>query len=107
MYAFENKTIDVPIGNEIFKVRLVADRYQTGNLAILGVCEDGEPFATLTVNMPQHQHLLDKDEVFIKNWSENETFAREALMSGFFIQWGRPVPSGFVKVPIWKVIGGE
>jgi hypothetical protein len=103
MYAFENQIIEVPIGNEIFKVKLVADKYHTGNLAIMGVCEDGEPFATLTVNMPQHQHLLEKDEVFIKNWSENEAFAQEALMSGFFCQWSKTVPSGFVQVPIWKV----
>lgn len=104
MYAFENQIIEVPIGNEIFKVKLVADKYHTGNLAIMGVCEDGEPFATLTVNMPQHQHLLEEDEVFIKNWSENESFAQAALISGYFIKTAKSIPTGFVKAPIWKVI---
>jgi hypothetical protein len=102
MYAFENQIIEVPIGKEIFKVKLIAGEYQTGNLAIMGVCEDGEPFATLTVNIPGVH--LDEDEVIIKNWSENESFARAALMSGFFIQRNMSIPTGFVKAPVWKVL---
>lgn len=112
-YKFENKILEVamgglnvnsPIGNKIYKVKLHEGKYQGGGVAILGYLSDGEPFATLTVNMPEHQHLLNKDEVFIKNWSENEAFARSALRSGYFLNTGKSVRTGFVEAPIWLLI---
>lgn len=103
-YKFENKTIEVAIGQTKYKVILQRSFYKEGRIAIIGVTEDGEPFATLTVNLPESNHFLKDDEVFIKTWSENEEFAKSALRSGYFLKTGGRVQTGFVSAPIWLLI---
>jgi uncharacterized protein involved in type VI secretion and phage assembly len=103
-YAFENQIIKVPIGNTIHNIKLIAEKYQNGRLAILGICDDGEEFSVLTTNFPSHSHMLKENQTFIKDWSENEQFAQAALKSGFFKDTGSTIPSGFVQVKIWEVL---
>lgn len=74
---------------------------------------DGEPLATLSVNMylPDCTHDsqdLPADCFYVKQWSENETLAAEALASGLFVQRDDlPVAScGFVQAPVWQIVGG-
>lgn len=64
-----------------------------------------EPFATLTVNMPQEQVLLQENEILVKVWGENEEFVKfmkEQLQGKFEVM--RDVPINYVKGEIWKLI---
>lgn len=81
---------------------LVFDYYYNGRTAILlRDVEDGSPIATLTVNIPEV--LLDAGEFCVKNWSENESIARDCMASGLFVDTGKRFPTGRVKAPIWKM----
>jgi|SRR5579862_1416045 len=62
----------------------------------------GEPIATLTVNLPNNNKMLNKGEFFVKTWSENEMIANDALKSGLFVDTGRRVETGYVEAQIWK-----
>jgi hypothetical protein len=105
-YQFEGKTIDVDLFGTIFKVILKAETYETnGRIAIEGyTIEDDlfEPFSTLTTNLPMA--YLDDDEICVKDWSENEQFAKACLESGYFLETGRTIPTGFVNAPVWKLL---
>lgn len=112
-YKFEGKTINVTLGNKNYKVKLERGSYdykvklehgsyEGGRIAILGYLSDGEPFSTLSVNIPDIKLL--EDEILIKNWSENEAFAKSALQSGYFLNTGKSVRTGFVEAPIWLLI---
>jgi hypothetical protein len=76
-------------------------RYASGNgLAIQLTCEDGEPFATLSVNMPGEP--LGEDEFFLKDWSENEEVAAAVRELGVFEPLGRFASSGYVVVQAYR-----
>jgi hypothetical protein len=62
-----------------------------------------EPLGTLSVNLPEKNHLLGAGEFFAKIWNENVSLIRPALKSGFFIDTGRTVPTGFVYASIWRL----
>ena len=69
----------------------------------------GHPFATLTVNIPEHNHLLGEGEFFIKTWSENAVVI-EALRESdkIFINTGRKVEIGMaVTAEIWAFTDPE
>lgn len=84
-------------------IELVEHRYRDNNrLAIQAVCEDGEPFGMLTVNL---ETPLADDEVCIKTWSENSAWVPQVLaaLKDKFIPTGREVPTGFVRAPVYKI----
>lgn len=90
-----------------FKTRLfgtahiVTGTYQNGErLAVEIVDAHGESIATLSVNMPEHAHLLGEHEFFAKTWSENGEIAEEALASGHFLDTGR-TSGDVVNASIW------
>lgn len=111
-YKFEDKIIDVDLFGTHYKVRLTKQFYNKGGrIAIEGLMESdelmggydcAETFAFLTCNLPTQ--YLDEDEVFIKDWSENEQFAKACLESRYFLETGRVCPTGFVNSPVWKMI---
>ena len=85
--------------NTVFAV----GQYQNGRVAVQLVdAKTSEPFATLTVNIPQAT-VSDK-EIIVKTWTENEPVARAALESGLFQDTGKRIPTGFSQAQIWKVI---
>lgn len=81
-----------------------------GPVAIVLQAPDGEPVATLSVNMylPDCSHdsrALPKDCFYVKTWGGLEDLAAEALASGLFVQ-REDLPaasSGFVEAPAWQV----
>jgi hypothetical protein len=85
------------------ELTLVSGRYQNGRLAIRAVNRDGEPIATLTVNLPEVQ--LSEDEVLIKDWSENEG-ALATLLAAELISPVYEVPAGFCDAHVCRWIGG-
>ena len=99
---FENQKIEVDLYGTKYNVKLRPLKYEGGRLAIEGLCEDGGLFSVLTVNIPHAR--LNKNEVCIKNWSENEQFAESARKSGFFKDTGKRIATGFVEAEIWEVL---
>lgn len=84
--------------------RISFDRYLNNRIAIqLYDLEDGSPVATATVNIPDLD-FLNKDEVIIKDYSENEGML-EALINADIIS--KPlyyVLTSFVKCPVCKLL---
>lgn len=64
----------------------------------------GEPIATCTVNIPEVAHRINKDEVLIKDWSENEGMLAGLIQAGIVEDTGLTVPTGFVKAHVCKVL---
>ena len=60
------------------------------------------PYAMATVNVP-HAHL-EEGEVLIKNYSENEGILEMLEKEGVVERTGRTVPSGFVDIPVCKLL---
>lgn len=81
-----------------------------GPTAVVLQCENGEPLATLSVNMyrPECSHDssdLPPDCFYVKEWAGNEELAAEARRSGLFIEREDlpPSSSGWVSAPIWQI----
>lgn len=60
-----------------------------------------EPIATCTVNVDE---VLDLDEVAIKNYSENEGMLDSLIKAKIISEPLRYVNSGFVTIPICKLL---
>ena len=76
------------------------EQYNKGNrMALQVLCEDGESYAMLTINMPEVP--LAEDEIIVKTYSENEYVAKAAFETGLFENTGKF--AGFIRAPIWKV----
>jgi hypothetical protein len=69
-------------------------------LAVM-LTKNGELFATLSVNLPDHP--LGKDEFHAKTWSENAPLVEPLLASGLFIDTGRRVDCGFTQASVWRI----
>ena len=88
------------------EITLMAGRYTTGSLAVFGLCREGEPWGTLSVNFPESA-TLPPNCFYIKDWTENAGWAAAAVASG----WFKPrkdlltVISGFVWSSAWEVLG--
>jgi len=73
--------------------------YKTGGTAVI-LTQDGQRFATLSVNFPEVE--LEEGEFAVKTWSENEQVAADCLASGLFIDTGKRIKSGYVEASVWR-----
>jgi hypothetical protein len=62
---------------------------------------DGEPIATATVNLPDLP--AGPNQVFIKDYSENEGMLKALTEAGVVKPTGETVRSGFVEVPVCEL----
>jgi len=77
-------------------------KYANGRTAIALVDrEDGMPFTTASVNMPDHD--CPEGHIYIKNWSENEGMVEYLQGKGIIGEIVSYVNSGFVTVPLCKL----
>lgn len=81
-----------------------------GPIAVL-LEADGEPLATLSVNMYKPECSQDSRDLpgacfYVKNWSENEQIAKDAANSGLFVLRADlpEARSGFVSAPVWQIV---
>jgi len=99
-------TISIPFSSpygEFFNISLVFGQYRNGQRAIEMIDEaDGAPYAVATVALVDEQ--LSADEVAIKNWSENEGVLESLIENEIVSAPIRYVSSGFVRVPICKLL---
>ncbi len=85
----------------------------SGPLAVVLQTEDGEPLATLSVNMYRPECSDDSRDLpagcfYAKDYGGQEELAAEALNSGFFKERD-DLPeaySGFIMAPVWELVGG-
>lgn len=76
--------------------------YANGRPALRLVdAEDDSPIATATVNLPDLP--LGRNQVAIKDWSENEGMLRALTEARVVTPAGQTVPSGYVQVPICEL----
>jgi hypothetical protein len=76
-------------------------KYGNGRTAILLQCQNGEPMATATINLPDES--LKKGEAFIKDYSENEGMLEALREAGIVTEVLGYVSSGFVRIPKCKI----
>lgn len=89
-------------------LKLKLGRYKGGAVAIqlVGTNEEfgyEEPWGALTINIPDQQ--LGEGEILVKTWGENEDYRVPALASGFFIDTGRRVTTGYESAEVWRIQG--
>jgi hypothetical protein len=68
-----------------------AGRYPNGRVALVVFAPDGEQLATATVNLPDEP--CADNEIFVKDYSENEGMADFLVKEGFI----EPNPTGFAR----------
>lgn len=80
------------------------DKYSNNNRLYIGLFEEetGEYYMDATVNLPEVE--LAEDEVAIKNYSENEGILETLIEAGVVSSPIRTVQSGWVTIPIVKVL---
>jgi hypothetical protein len=87
-------------GGSRYTLQIRYGTYQEGNTSMQLIdCADGCPFATATVNLSG----LTKDEVAIKNYSENEGVLNFLLENEIIELPHRFVQSGFVNIPVCRL----
>tara|TARA_R100000742_G_C4198644_1_gene28445 strand:- start:35 stop:376 length:342 start_codon:yes stop_codon:yes gene_type:complete len=88
-------------------IRAITDTYSKGNaLSVrLEATDDGywSPYATLSIDLPEHEHMLDENEFFVKLWSENSELVELLNITDVFTDTGKSVLHGFNNVPVWKL----
>lgn len=81
-------------------------KYSNGRIAIeLVETETGEPYATASVNLPAYN--IGKDEIAIKDHSENEEMVQALMEAGIVSKPVGYVDSGYVRIPICKLLKTE
>lgn len=89
-FDFEGETLKIDV-----------KQYSNGRPALQLVDEDGLPYAKLTVNIPEVDQ--GEEELFIKDWAENEFLANAAITSGLFEDTGKKIKTGFCETAIWII----
>ncbi len=91
-----------PYGGE-YRLSPQFGTYQNGQTEIrLWDLSDGMPYATATVCV--EDNLLKEDEVAIKDYSENVGILQALLDAGVVDHPRAFIQSGFVKIPICKLL---
>ena len=86
-----------------YKAYMMKRKYPNGRVALEFLDpEDGCPITVATVNLPNVH--MDSDEVGIKHYSENQGILKEMIDQGIISTPVRYEPSGFVDIPICKVL---
>lgn len=77
-------------------------QYDNGRPALQLIdAEDGSPIATATVNLPDLP--AEPNQVFVKDWSENEGMLNALVAAGVVKPTGQTVRSRFVEVPVCEL----
>lgn len=93
--SFKLRGIDL----EIFRTK-----YADGNLAVTIHTAGGEPYAKLSVNLPEIANMLEPDQFFVKTWSENEAIVKVMRELEIFKPTGREVEvSQWCTSEIWQI----
>ncbi len=90
-------------GNEE-QVIIKDGKYGNGATAITLISvSDGQPYATISVNITGESEKLPKNEFYVKDYSENEDIVRQLIQQQILIPTGKSVQTGFVTVKSYKL----
>ena len=96
-----NKARDVKFKKWNCEIELAA--YSNGRIAILLNDKDtGEHILTASVNVPEYN--LKEDELFIKDWSENEGILKALCEAQIIEDLGQSEPMGFVDAHLCRLL---
>ena len=95
------ESIVIEMYERTYVVNLYLTYYPAGGAKALVLHSIEGPFATLSVNIPEHK--LADDEVLVKTWSENERIIEPVLATGLFEDTGRRVPTGYCEAQVWRL----
>ena len=97
------KTFTLNLFGEDNELYLELNNYRNNNaLAVELISTDEEPYATVSVNLPESAEL-PKDEFFLKNWSENEEIAQQLIEKKIIIPTGKEASSEFIRARSYKI----
>lgn len=86
-----------------YDCKIVKGVYSNGRTAMeLVDATDGEPVCTATVNIPETH--IEKDEVIIKNYSENEGILDVLIEAGVISKPSRTIQTGYVEAHVCKLL---
>ena len=97
-------------GPQATEVELHVGQYALGDMPCLQLMSEFEvepgqtllePYMTITSNFPDQPR--DSNELFIKDWSENEGILKHLVEWGIVEPPHRRFPSGFVSVPVCRM----
>ena len=89
------------LNDEIFNVHIKRSMYKQGNQTALQLIdEDGFPFATCTVNMPDQ---LEDGEIAVKDYSENEGMLEFLVTNNIVEAPHRHIFSSYAKFPVCRL----
>lgn len=86
---------------EIVKIKM--EKYNNGAAACVLLASDGQPFATLSVNVSGISEKLPKGEFFLKDYSENREIVDELIKQGILIPTGEETELPHAIVKSYKV----
>jgi len=83
---------------------LSVGQYMNGRLAVMLHTNEGEPFATLSRNIPQLE--IDDDEFFVGWYDLTPAMVEDLKACSFFADTGkRAQPEGsHVELPVWRMM---
>lgn len=91
--------ITSPFDKTVSEVVVKKGKYSNGRTALeLIDTEDGIPYATASVNLPDV--LLEEGEIFIKDYAENEGILNFLVQNNIVKRTEKGVQSGFVWIPV-------
>lgn len=94
-----------PITIQSEEVYFVLNHYAESNdnrIAVTAVTADGFPYTTISIN-PNDFTTIDKDEIVLKNYSENGIISDYMIKEGLVNKTDFIYKTGFVKCPIVKL----
>lgn len=108
----ETFTIGTMVYRETFddedvRLEIIGRQYADGGLAVLAQKADtGEPYARLSVNLPE-TGPLPEGEFYLKTWGECSELSDVLIRLGFFepVDGAPPVYTGHVAAHRYRVIG--
>jgi hypothetical protein len=93
-------------GGAAITVGLEVGQYPSGHTALVAVdAKTGEQLAKLSVDFPEEE--MAEDEIYLKDYSENERIAKYAIGLGFLepSDNGLDLVSGFREFRRYRIIG--
>lgn len=98
-----NFSYQSPYSEQPYQLQAQFSKYKCGQHAIQLIdLEDGMPYATASVRMPDI--TINHDEVCIKNWSENEGLMEAMIAANIISEPLYTVPTGYVQVPVCRLL---
>ena len=103
----ESKDIKLSLYDEDYTLFIKKEKYRNNNSMSVSLIdkEDGSPFATISVNLPESDNL-SKDEFFVKDWSENKDIVQQLIKQKVIIPTGKSARSGYVNPKSYKLGSG-